>query len=142
MVVNRKVSGKALSIPAGIGIGAGIGLLVTLIGTGILAWLLGEERIAVQGTGYGVMVILVLSSLLGPWIAAALVKHQRLVVCLATGGVYLLVLTGMNILWFGGQFQGILPTVLLILGGSTGAALVGNGRQGNRTSARHKRRYG
>lgn len=142
MVLNRKPTGTAVSLPAGIGIGVGITVLITVIGAAVLAWLINGGAVPELGFGYGAMAVLLLSSALGSWIAAALVKHQRLVVCLVTGGIYFLLLIGLTAFCFGGQYQGLLPTALLIVGGSTAAALLGNMGQGNRTSGRHKYRSG
>lgn len=142
MVMNRKVTGRAMSIPGGVGTGVGIAVAVSLIGALVMAWLVNGMYLPESGFGYGAMVVLLLASLTGAWTAAALVKHQRLIVCLATGGVYLLLLLGLTAFCFGGQYQGVVPTVLLVAGGSGCAALLGNMGQGNRTPRRHKYRYG
>lgn len=142
MVANRKVSGKAMSVPAGVSIGAGVSVLVSVIGATVLAWLVEKESLPELGMGYGAMCVLTVASVLGPWIAAVLVKHQRLAVCAGTGGVYLALLMIVNAVGFGGQIHGFVPTVLLVLGGSIAAALLGNVRTGDRTSRHHKCRYG
>lgn len=142
MVVNRKVTGKAISVPAGVAAGATVSLCISVGGALIVAWMVGAEMMGAEGVGYAAMVILLVSSLLGPWLAATLIKHQRLMICMVTGCVFLVVLVGVNVLFFGGQFQGLLPSVLLILGGSVASALIGTGRGVNRTSVRRKHRYG
>jgi len=141
MVRNQKVSGTAMSVPVGVGVGIGAAILLTILGTLIVAWLINQETMPRTGIGYGAMVTLAISSVAGAWTAATLVKHQRLLVCMATGGVYLLTLLGLTAFCFGGQYQGVIPTALLVLGGSMAAALIGIPGQGNRTSGRHKHRY-
>lgn len=142
MVRNKKVTGTAVSIPGGIGTGVGIAVVLTVIGAALLAWMVDAAYIPETGFGYGAMIILALASILGSWFAAAMVKHQRLAVCLVTGGIYFLLLLGLTAFCFGGQYQGVVPTALLVAGGSTAAALLGNWAQGNRTSRRHKYRSG
>lgn len=142
MVANRKVTGKAMSVLAGVSVGAGICVLITLAGSLIIAWLVGADRLPESGFGYGAMVTLLGASVAGAWAAATLVKHQRLMVCLLTGGIYFLLLLSLTTFCFGGQYQGIVPTALLIAGGSMTPALFGAVGQGNRTSRRHKYRSG
>ena len=142
MVMNRKVTGKAMSAAGGIAVGTGAALLVSLIGAVMMAWLIGGEYLQESAFGYGAMLTLLVASMSGSWITAGLVKHQRLVMCLITGGVYFLLLLGMTAFFFGGQYQGVIPTALLVAGGCTAAALLGNMGQGNRTQGRHKYRTG
>lgn len=142
MVANRKVTGKAMSVPAGVSIGTGICVLITLVGALVMAWLIGGDYLPESGFGYGAMVTLLGASVAGAWTAAMLVKHQRLMVCLLTGGLYFLFLLALTAFCFGGQYQGIVPTALLITGGSIVPALLGTMGQGNRTPARHKYRSG
>lgn len=142
MVMNRKVTGKAMSLPGGIGTGVGIAVLVSLAGALVTAWLVDGSYLPETGFGYGAMVTLLLASGIGAGTAAGLVKHRRLIVCLVTGGVYILLLIGLTAFCFGGQYQGVVPTLLLVAGGSIAAALLGNVGQGNRTPGRHKFRSG
>lgn len=142
MVRNRKPTGTAMSLPAGVGVGVAVAVVLSLIGAALAAWLLDSGSMSQDGIGYGAMVILLLSAAAGAWAAISAVKHNRLVVGMATGGVYLVLLLGMTALFFGGQYQGIVPTVLLVLAGSMTAVLVGNGAGGNRISRRHKTRTG
>lgn len=142
MVRNKKVTGTAVSVPGGVGAGVGIAVALTVTGAALLAWMVDGTYMPETGFGYGAMIILLLASALGSWAAAALVKHQRLVVCLVTGGIYFLLLLGLTAFCFGGQYQGVVPTALLVGGGSTAAALLGNLGQGNRTPGRHNYRSG
>lgn len=142
MTLNRKVSGRAMSAPGGIAAGIGVCVLVTVIGALILAWLMNSTYLPESGAGYGAMLTLLAASLAGSMLAAGLVKRQRLLICMITGGVFLLLLLAMTAFCFGGQYQGIVPTVILISGGSAAASLLGTIGQGNRTPRRHKRRYG
>lgn len=142
MVRNRKPTGTAMSLPAGVGIGVGIAVTVTVTGAAVIAWMVNGGTIPETGFGYGAMAVLLLSSVAGSWMASALIKHQRLAVSLATGGIYFLLLLGLTAFCFGGQYQGVVPTALLVAGGSTTSALISNLGQENRTLGHHKRRTG
>lgn len=142
MVRNQKVTGKAMAFTTGVGIGTGLSAALTVLGALIVAWLVEQESITKEGIGYGAMVILLVSSVAGAWTAAALVKHRLLLACMITGGLYLLCLLGISVMCFGSQFQGIVPTVLLIVGGSSAAAMIVGRGSAPITSRRHNHRYG
>lgn len=136
MVVNKKVTGRALSIPAGIGFGLGISLLTTIIGCAIVAGLIGNENIPEESIGYGAMTILLLSAAAGSLTAAELVKHRRLLVCMLLGLCYFAVLLLINGLMFGGSVSGVWATALVILAGCGCAALT----DAQKTKRVHKRK--
>ena len=142
MVVNHKVTGKAMPMVGGILAGSGVSLAVTLLGALVLAWLLDGEILEEGNVGYGVMLVLIVSSGLGAFLAPRLVKRQKLPAAMIAGGLYLLWLLGISTLCFGGQYQGVVPTVLIVLGSSLATVLIGNGKKGNRISVRHNGRYG
>ena len=142
MIVNQRATGRALAAPAGIAFGVGVSMLLTLLGAVVTAWLINGETVSETAVGYGAMLTLILASVAGSWIAVALVKRQRIAVSLVTGAVYLLLLIGTTAFFFGGQYQGILPTALIVASGCVASVLVGNMRKGNGISHRHNRRYG
>ncbi|MBQ9839106.1 MAG: TIGR04086 family membrane protein [Oscillospiraceae bacterium] len=124
MVVNKKVTGTAASIPGGIAAAAGVATALTLLLSGLIAWLVLQERIGESAIGYGAMVVLLLSSFVCGVLASAMVKHRRMVVCLLSGLTYFLCLLACTALFFGGRYQGLGVTALLILAGSVSAALI------------------
>ena len=136
MVRNRKVSGRAVSLPAGIGIGTAGALGWTLIGAGLLAKLIEVERLPESAVGYGAMVILLSASFLGAVLAFGKVKARRLQVCLLTSGAYYLCLLAATAMFFGGQYTGMGVTSLVVFGGGGAAVLlgkeIGNPRKGRR----------
>ena len=133
-----KNEGRALSLPAGAVFGGIVALIWTLLSAGILAWLVDGEQIGTSSVGYGSMGILLSASALGASLAWRKVRRQRMVTCLCSGGVYLLLLLGITALFFGGQYTGFGVTVLLILGGSGMASFAGAG-QGSRTGRRYRK---
>lgn len=142
MVRNRKPTGRAAGMPAGIGIGIAAAAGLTVAGAAVIAAMLNGGMIAKDAVGYGAMIILLASSMIGSGIAAALIKHRRLAVSLLCGAGFFGLLLLTSAVFFGGQYQGILPTALLVFGGSAAAALLGDLPAGNRISRRHKIRTG
>ena len=142
MVVNQKVTGRAASMPAGIGIGLGICMLITLTGCAIIAALINGERMPESSVGYGAMAVLLLSSVVGALTASGLVKRRRLVVCAVLGLCYFAVLLLINGLMFGGAVSGVGVTALLILGGCAAAAFLTARGEGKSTRRRRKLRTG
>lgn len=142
MVANRKVTGKAASMPAGIGLGIALSFVLTMTGCAVVAALIDKEMMAAENVGYGAMVILLVASLTGAIAASGLIKHKRLAVCMASGVGYFLTLLAVNLLCFGGQFAGVGVTALVVLAGSAAAALVGIKGEGGRQNRRRKYRTG
>ena len=126
MTVNHKVTGTAVSMPAGIGIGCGISLLLTLLGAGVAAKLIADEILRETAIGYSAMAIILLASACGAAAAVGKVKKRRLQVALLVGAGYFASLLAMTALFFGGQYQGMGVTALLVLGGVAAVALVGS----------------
>ena len=138
MVINRKVTGKASSIPAGLALGGFVSLLITLILAGIIAKLVSTEKLAEENIGYGVMVLLFTASAAGAITANTRIKRQRLAVSCLSGLVYMGILLSITALFFGGQYEAVGVTALLVLGGSLVTALVNfkAGRGGKRRKIR------
>lgn len=138
MVANRKVTGTAMAMPAGIALGAVICMLVTLFGSMVVAWLVSNETIPETGIGYGSMVILLVSSAVGAWVAVKGIKHRRLAVSAMTGAAYYACLLACTALFFGGQYGGMGVTALVILAGCLSAGLMG--LKGERGGVRMRRK--
>lgn len=124
MGMNQKVTGRAMSMPAGIAVGMLVSLLVTLVGALLLGWLIDSETMTTNSIGYGSMVILLAASALGALVSKHRIKHRALVVCLLSGTGYYLSLLSITALFFGGQYQGMGVTLALVLAGAGGAGLL------------------
>lgn len=140
MVVNRKVTGKAVSMPLGLAIGLAVCMAITLITAGISANLILSQRIGEGAIGYCAIVALLLSSAVGARLAAVVVKRRWMIVCMAVGGIYFLTLLGITALFFGGQYQGIGVTALMIFGGSGCVGMLGLRAESNGNKRRKKYR--
>lgn len=118
MYRKKKISGTAMGLPVGIGLALLVSILITLAGSAVAALLVSSEKIGEGTIGYASMMILAMASLLGAWIAVMLVKRLRLQVAMLFGGCYYLLLLAMTALLFGGQYQGMGVTAIIILAGS------------------------
>lgn len=134
MKVRQKTTGTASSVPGGLAYGALAAVILTLAGAAVTAFLIDSEKMAWSNTGYAVMVILILSSWAGASVTAERVKRQRLAMCIASGGVYLVILLAFTALFFGGQYSGVGETALLIFCGSLLGLFLGNRTKSRRMS--------
>lgn len=125
MVSNLKLKAKTSSMPVGLGLGAFVCILMTMLGAAITAWAVSSERISEQSIGYCVMGILFLGSFLGSMTAIGKIKYRRAVVCGSVGLAYYMILLAFTALFFGGQYEGFATTGLIILLGSGCALLIG-----------------
>lgn len=138
MHLNHKPTGLAMSIPGALTLSGSLGLILTLFSSAVLAKLVEIQRIQEQNIGYGIIGMLLVVSFLCAVLAAEKVKHQRLMVCLLSGAVYWCLLLAITALFFGGQYEAVGETGLLILCGSAIAALLGL-RRGNHVVKRRKK---
>ena len=137
MVSNRKVSGRAVSLPAGVGIGTAGALGWTLIGACLLAKLIEGETLPETAVGYGAMLILLSASFLGAVLAFRKVKAKRLQVSLLAAAVYYLCLLATTAMFFGGQYTGMGVTALVVFSGSGAAILLGMGNGSRKRGRRY-----
>ena len=142
MGMNQKVTGRAMSMPAGIAVGMLVSLLVTLVGALLLGWLIDSETMTTNSIGYGSMVILLAASALGALVAKNRIKHRTLVVCLLSGTGYYLSLLSITALFFGGQYQGMGVTLALVLAGAGSVSLLNLKKKKSITKGYRKLRTG
>lgn len=138
MVANRKVTGKAMSMPGGLAMGGLVSLAVTIVGSVLTANLILREVIEADSVGYCSVAILLLSSVLGARIAVKSIKHRRLYVCALSAAIYYAVLLSITALFFGGQYRGMGVTALVVMAGAGTVALMGTGGKSNRKSKRKR----
>lgn len=114
-----------MSIPMGLLLGGGVSMAVTLGAVAVLAKLLDSEKLAWENVGTGIVVMLIAASFLGAMVSSGKIKRQRLLVCAASGALYFGMLLAITALFFGGQYESVWLTGVLILVGSGGAVLIG-----------------
>lgn len=139
MVTTKKATGRAMSIPGGLALSAAVSLGVTLILSAVVAKMVDAELMGEGAIGYGSLVTLLTASISGAAFAAMKIKRQRLMVCLLSGLVYYITLLGITALFFGGQYQGMGITALVIAGGCGTVILMGM-KQGKGKEIRHRKK--
>ena len=125
-------------MPAGLAIGGATALVLTILGAMIVAKLVDSEVIEEAAIGYGAAVVLLAASFMSSMAAWSRIKRQRALVCMASGGIYFLMLLAMTALFFGGQYSGVGVTAILIAGGSGCAVLLGLRGGGGKRGTRYK----
>lgn len=138
MVASRKKVRSQVPIPLGLTLGAGTSLAMTFLGTAILSWLIGNERLPEERMGIAAAAVLLFAGMLGAWIAASKTKRKRLLVCLGSGLVFFLVLLSLTALFFGGRYEGLAMNGTAVLLGSGIMAALGLRGQGGNPKRRKK----
>lgn len=139
MVVNQKVTGRASSVPVGLAIGAGMSLGITLLLSVLAAWLISAEYIREEGIGYLVMIILLAASASGGTLAGYKIKKMKMQVSALTGVIYFALLLALTALFFGGQYEGMGTTLVMVLLGSGAGGMAGSFRTGSFQKSRHRK---
>lgn len=133
-------TGKAYSIPGGMGIGWLAGAIITLALSALLAILLLNGVIAWQNAGYYVMGIIMTATFMQANIACNAVKRRKLLMCTCSGVLYLATMLLTTALLFDGQYQSVGVTALLIVAGSASALLVQCAEKSGKGRAHRKNR--
>ena len=134
---NRKATGRALSMPAGFAIGTCISLGMTLLLSALLAKLISSEKLEWEKVGYGIMIILLITSVVGAKSTCVMIKRRKLMSCMIAGVLYWLGLITITALFFGGQYDGVGITGVIILCGSALVSLQElKGERGSSTGIR------
>ena len=113
------------SVGVGAAVGAGGSMALTLALSALAANLISREVIAEASLDVITAAILILSSACGAVAAVRVTGHHMLPVCMATGGIYYIVLLSCAALFFDGAYSAVGVTGLTILGCCGAAALLG-----------------
>lgn len=136
MIINRKATGRASSMPIGVLAGGTCAFAGTMLTSAVLAKLVDMEIIPQDKIGYGIMVLLLLCAFLGANEACRRVKRQYLIVSAISAGFYYSMLLSVTALFFGGQYSGMGVTAVLVLCGSLLAVFL---RSGNREGRKRRK---
>lgn len=101
-----------------IAIGTLVSVMVVLLGSLLLAYLVLKGNISMNMIGVVSAVILSFSAAAGALVATGLSKDNRLLVTGITAMATYLILLGINVVFFDGQFAGIGLTALMIIAGA------------------------
>lgn len=122
---NQKITGRADSIPVGLAVGTACSILFTIASVTVLAKLLDNGKLQWENIGYGIMIQTMIVSFIGAKVSYARIKRQRLMICLLSGVIYYGILMATAAIFFGGQYDGMGVTALLVLAGCASASLLG-----------------
>ena len=136
MIINRKATGRASSMPIGVLAGGAWAFAGTMLTSAVLAKLVDMEIIPQDKIGYGIMVLLLLCAFLGANEACRRVKRQYLIVSAISAGFYYSMLLSVTALFFGGQYSVMGVTAVLVLCGSLLAVFL---RSGNREGRKRRK---
>lgn len=125
MVSKKRLNKKERGLPEALGIGLLAGVIFTLIGTGLMAFLIGNETLEISGMNPGCVIIHLVGSAITGLVAYSVMKRQRIVVAALSSLCYFLVQIGATALLFGGQYEGVGAGVLAIIGGGVLSVLPG-----------------
>ena len=129
MKTANKVKGTAVSMPVGVATGTLVSLLTTGGASGLLTWLILNGKAPEASTGYITMGILLMSTILGTLLSAAKIKRRWMLVSCITGMLYFLALLSCTAIFFGGNYQGVGVSALVVLVGSLLTGFVGLKRE-------------
>lgn len=135
-----KLTAKAKSIPAGLVLGVAAAMAVTGVGSAAAAWMILRGFLQETAAGYCAMVILLLSSAVGAALAAGTIQRLRAQMCLAAGGGYYLCLLAVTAAFFGGRYEGMGVTALMVLCGTVLVILLAPGGK-NRAGCRRRKKH-
>lgn len=131
----KKQSGRAPSAGKAFARGISTATAMAFLGAAVLAKLLDMEIVMMEKTGYGIMLIHLVSVFAGTKMTLGKAGREGALAAGITGGAYYLLLLAINSLFFGGSFEGLGVTALLVVLGSAAAILTekkGSGRKGRR----------
>lgn len=131
-------SGKAASIPAGLGISLAVNICVTCILTMLIAWMIKKNTVEWDYAGIMIMFTLLISSFLGAKAAIMTIKTQFLLISVMSGTMYWMSLICITAIFFGGEYCSLMETAALIASGSIAAALL---RSSGKRASKRKRQY-
>lgn len=113
------------SIPVALVAALLVSWAVTLLAAAVIAFLVAGERVGESGLSLMAVGAMVLSAVSGAVTGVRSAPNRQLPVSLACGGSYCLSLLGCNALFFEGQYQGIVPGLLTVMGASAAIGLMG-----------------
>ena len=124
MIRNQKVTGRAMSMPSGLALGALVSMATTILVAFIGAELILQEVVSQDLVGYFSMAALVTATILGAVTAARKIKRQKAIICLISGGIYFGVLLAVTAVFFGGQYEGFVITLMTVALSSAAAIMI------------------
>lgn len=140
MIGSGNLAGRSMSVQGGLILSGTTSLGITLLLSALLAKLLDSQKLSWEQAGYWIMGMLFAAAFAGAKAAIAAIKRQRLAVSVMSGMLYWGVLLCITALFFGGNFDAVPETALIIIAGSGCAAMVSLPLKKRGTHPRRKRK--
>lgn len=139
LVANR-AKGTSSPVIAGVLTGAAVAVAV-MAGLSIaMAWMINRGWMPVDLLGYGSMGVIVLASASGATVTIKKVMRRSILMGGLTGATLILAVLAVNGLFFGGQYDGVFTTILMILVGCIVPGVIGSKKIGKGNVGRRKKR--
>ena len=135
-------AGSVKTLSGSVAKGTTISLLVTLTMIAILALVIKSGKLSQEAMGYGVLVLLMVSSVVGAISASKSVSYPKMMVCLLTTICYLISLLCITALFFDGMYRGVPATALVVIAGGIIAGCIPAGQGSGTKRQKRKKRYG
>lgn len=138
----KRATGTAVPMAIGMISGVGLGLITTILLSGLVAYLVLTEKLQETSVGYCAAIILASSVGLGCLIATVLIKRMLMQVCIGVGGSYYGMLLVITALFFGGNYRGMGVTALVVFGTALAVGLLKlhNNERKQRARKKYRRR--
>ena len=119
-----RVKNTSHSIATTLLIGFGISWTITIVAAMVSTAALSKNHIQQDSITIAAVITLLVAAFVSALTAGKMQHEKRLTVCLAVGGVYYASLLGCNVLFFDGEFTGLVGALLTIMGSSLVAGLL------------------
>lgn len=117
-------AGKTQSIPKGLALSSFISIFITLVVSLLIADSLNKERITWEQAGYWIMGMLFTASFVGGKSAYFVIRRQRFTISIMSGIMYWGILLCITALFWGGNFEAVWETAVLIGSGCCTSAVL------------------
>ena len=124
MAITTTRTGTAGSIVKGITIATTSSIMITIVGSAMIAACINLEKITWEEAGYWIMGMLFLAAFVSGKIAHVIIKRQRIAVSLMTSFLYWGILLCTTALFFGGDFGPLFETAAIILAGCITSSMI------------------
>ncbi len=124
MITAGKQTGKTISVPKGLALSEIVSMGITLMLSFTLAKMLDAQNLSWEQAGYWIMIMLFTAAFSGAKVAAASIRRQKVFISVMSGILYWGSLLCVTALFFGGNYEAVPETGLIIMAGSGCAAML------------------
>ena len=114
-------------------------ILIMILLVSILVGMIMSDKVNTTQPGYYIMGILFVSSFVGALVSGMIIKRRWIFVSVLVGMACYLILLLTTAIVFGGRFQGVAVTGVMIMMGSLASGAIGVGMHGD--NSRHAKKF-